>query len=102
MAEHRGFDAILFATYGCLLWKVYKDAHTSINEASVSRPALRGRVEIPWTEVRQVTRFRQLGDITGLHIHGERTRIAISAYAYRDPRGVISAVLEYASSESIA
>jgi hypothetical protein len=85
------FDGFLLAVYAALLWKVYKDKHTLITHLSISQPSLRGRQEIPWPQVRRVH-----GNSFVVHLHGIRSHIIVTTYAYRDPHAVIAAILDRA------
>jgi hypothetical protein len=81
-------DGCAMALLGGLLWRVYKDAHTEIDTMGVSQPSLHGRRSLSWQDVRRVSRYAGVG----WHLHGDRFRIIVAPYAYRDPQSVIAEI----------
>src|ERR1035438_770907 len=76
-----GFTVALLALY----WKIYRDAQTSIASDGVSQPGLRGICTTAWSDI---TRVKSFG-ILGFHIYAGRTKIVVTAYAYKNAPEVI-------------
>jgi hypothetical protein len=82
------FDGFLVSYLLYLGWVARQCARTEIDEAGISQPSLLGPRRIHWSDVRRVSRSGY-----GLHIHGERCRIVVTPYAYKDPSAVVRAVV---------
>lgn len=89
-------DALFLLAASAMYWKIYADSKITIDENGVSRPSLRGLERIAWPEVTDIKIFRGVG----IHICAGRRKIVVSLNAYQQPKAVMEALRNYASTQS--
>ena len=83
--------ALLFAVVGLLItvWHFYKVRHTTITEAGVGQPTLRGWVQLNWRNVQRVKLMEQ----QGFKLYGSSGSITISLGVFRNKEKVLAFLL---------
>jgi hypothetical protein len=82
-----GIDLALIALFIAMLWKIYCDWNTILNEQGVLQPSLFRKRSIHWSGVTGLTLAED-----GLHVHGSSDSIVISLAGYRYPTQVINEI----------
>ncbi len=82
--------ALLFSVVGLLItvWYFYKARHTTITEAGIGQPTLRGWVQLNWNNVQRVKLMEH-----GLKLYGPSANITVPLGVFRHKEKVLAFLL---------